>query len=110
VVLGGLQYKAGIRVGPILCLVVLQHLLLSGLNIQFQPSPGSVGYVDRILGEGNNSEGESAVACIVVLYATLYRMPGRCRRMQRSSITWIRGLRVSVGRLGGLVLVWNVSS
>jgi hypothetical protein len=49
--------------------VVLLHLLLSGLNIQFQPSPGSVGYGDRILGEGNNSEGESAVACTEVLYA-----------------------------------------
>jgi hypothetical protein len=49
-------------VALIRCLVVLLHLLLSGLNIQFQPSPGSVGYGDIILGEGNNSRGESAVA------------------------------------------------
>jgi hypothetical protein len=66
--LGGLQYIVGIRVGPIRCLMVLLHLLLSVRNIHFYPSPGSVGYGDRILGEGNNSEGESAVVCIVVLY------------------------------------------
>jgi hypothetical protein len=48
-------------VGPMPCLVILLHLLLSGLNIQLEPSPRSVGDGDRILGEGNNSEGESAV-------------------------------------------------
>jgi hypothetical protein len=61
--LGGLQYIAGIIVGPIRCLMVLLHLLLSGLNIHFQPSPGSVDYGDRILGEENNSKVKSAVAC-----------------------------------------------
>jgi hypothetical protein len=66
--LGGLHYIAGITAAILRCLVVLLLLLLSGLNIQFQLSPGSVGYGDRILGEGNNSEGESAVACTSVLY------------------------------------------
>jgi hypothetical protein len=49
---------------------------LSGLNIQFQPSPGSVADGNKILGEGTNSEVESAVACTEVLYATLYRILG----------------------------------
>jgi hypothetical protein len=71
--------------------VVLLHLLLSGLNIQFQLSPGSVSYGDRILGEGNNSEGESAVACTEVLYATLYRVLGRCQEMLRNSIACFEG-------------------
>jgi hypothetical protein len=91
---GGLQYIAGIRAAIIRCLVVLLHLLLSGLNIQFQFLPGSVGYGDRILGEGNNSEGESALACTEVLYATLYRMMPRnvaeqyCLISRASRIHW----------------------
>jgi hypothetical protein len=79
---GRLQYISGIRADPILCLVVHLHLWISVQNIHFQSSPGNVGYGDGILGEGSNSGGESAVG----LYATLYRMPGRCRVSRASCI------------------------
>jgi hypothetical protein len=40
---------------------VRQHSLGRVLCIQFQPLRGSVCYVNRILGEGNNSEGETVL-------------------------------------------------
>jgi hypothetical protein len=44
------------------------------------------------------------------LHATFYRMLGRCLEMLRSSIACFRRLHLFIGRHGGFVLLWIVSS
>jgi hypothetical protein len=66
---------------------VRQHWLGRVLHTQFQILRGSVCYANRILGQGNNWEGEETIlTCIGVQYAILCWRLERCLKMLQNSI------------------------
>jgi hypothetical protein len=62
------------------------------LRTQFQLLQGSVSYANRVLEQGNHSEGETILTCIGVQYAILCWRLERCLKMLQNSIACFQEL------------------
>jgi hypothetical protein len=76
---------------------------------RFQPLRGSVWYLNKILLEGINSEGETVLTCIEVQYTIICQMPERCLKMLQNIIACYQELRLSFAWFDVPVLLWSAS-
>jgi hypothetical protein len=88
---------------------VFQHWLGRVLHTKFQLLRGSVCYANRILGQGNNSEGDTILTCIGVQYAKLCWRFERCLKTLQNSIACSQELHLSI-RFDVSVLLWSASA